>query len=207
MTWSDFMTGMGGFSLNEVADWCSVCESVNLFCEAIASDLTNSTGSSTDNGDGKKGLSPVIGGVIGATVTIALFVICAIVMVLFGFRLDYHEKRAKGANTSDVGGIAVLKRNGSGGGGFKGAEKLASDTDLTLKGGAGASVIRHERVGSWELNESPVSPTSTVGKHSSLDKEIESGRVVSKADYGRNSEDGLEHVNPFGDPVKAVDQV
>ena len=99
----------------------------------------------------------------------------------------------------------MLRRSGSGNGGFKGAEKLASDTDLRLKGGAGATVIRHERVGSWELNESP-----TDKKHSSLDKEIESGnvsRVVSKADYGRNSEDGIGNVNPFGDPVKPLDQV
>jgi hypothetical protein len=36
---------------------------------------------------------------------------------------------------------------------------------------------------------------------------MESGgveRVVSGADYGRRSED---HVDPFGDPVKPVDQV
>lgn len=85
------------------------------------------------------------------------------------------------------------------GGGFKGAEKLASDTDLHLKGGAGVTVVRHERVGSWELNDSP-----TDRRPSSLDRGIESGRA---ANYARRSEDGIEHVNPFGDPVKAVDQV
>jgi len=116
-----------------------------------------------------------------------------VLLVVFGFRVD----RRKRGNGADVGGLGVLS---GGGGGFKGAEKLASDTDLHLKGGAGATVIRHERVGSWELNESPKSPT-----HSSLDKEIESGRVASTADYGRrHSEDGAD---PFGDPVKAVDQV
>lgn len=85
------------------------------------------------------------------------------------------------------------------GGGFKGAEKLASDTDLRLKGGAGATIVRHERVGSWELNESP-----TDSKHTSLDKEIESERA---ANYERRSEDGIGNVNPFGDPVKAVDHI
>lgn len=92
---------------------------------------------------------------------------------------------------------------------------MASDTDLTIKkGGAGASVIRHERVGSWELKDSPSSPTESRSA-GSLDKEIEAGRtgtdrkerVVSTADYGRKSEDGIGAVNPFGDPVKPVDHV
>jgi len=202
MSWSDFVMGMGNFALTEVSDWCTACQSINLFCEAIWDDTNN--GSSTDNStaSGEKKLSPVIGGVIGATLTLGLFIIVFIVLMLFGFRLDYHPKQKQSADGAE-GGIGVLKRNGSGGGGFKGAEKLASDTDLRLKGGAGASVIRHERVGSWELNESPTSPTDQ--KHSSLDKEL--GRVVSTADYGRGSEDGIGNVNPFGDPVKAVDQV
>lgn len=203
MTWDDFVTGMGDFSLNEVSDWCTSCQSINLFCEAIWTDIDNGTSSSTNGNSHEKKLSPVIGGVIGATVTIGLFIICAIVLILFGFRLDYHEKRAKGVDGSE-GGIGVLKRNGSAGG-FKGAEKLASDTDLRLKSGAGATIVRHERVGSWELNESPTSPTDR--KHSSLDKEIERGRVVSTADYGRHSEDGIGNINPFGDPVKPVDHV
>jgi len=50
------------------------------------------------------------------------------------------------------------------------------------------------------LNESPT-------KQGSLDKDVESGRVVSGADYGRRSEDGMERIDPFGDPVKAVDTV
>lgn len=195
MMWSDFVTNMGEFAMNEVSDWCSTCLSDNLFCSEI---LENINGTPEAGDSGKKPLSPVIGGVIGATLTIGLFIICALVLLLLGFRLDYHEKR-KGAESTEAGGLGVLKRSVTGGG-FKGAEKLASDTDLRLKGGAGVTVVRHERVGSWELNESP-----TDRKHSSLDKEIESGR---QANYGRRSEDvGHENVDPFGDPVKAIDQV
>jgi len=174
---------------------------VTLFCEAIEGNTISSNGSSTSTSSDSKGVSPAVAGVIGATVTIAIFILVAAVLLLLGFRLNYRDR--KGAAVGPAGDLGVLKRSGSGAnGGFKGAEKLASDTDLRLKNGAGASVVRHERVGSWELNESPVSPT----EHSSLDKQMESGRVVSTADYSRHSEDhGLE--NPFGDPVKPLDQV
>jgi hypothetical protein len=203
MSWVDFVQGMGDFSLDDVVEWCAQCDSINLFCQAIESDITNTTVPVSSSS--KKSLSPAIGGVIGATVTLAVAIIAVVILGLCGFRLDYHEKRAKGVAVPEVGGIGVLKRSGSGKvGGFKGAEKLASDTDLRLKGGAGATVIRHERVGSWELNESPSSPRG----QSSLDKDVESGRmerVVTGADYSRRSED--DGVNPFGDPVKPVDQV
>jgi hypothetical protein len=203
MSWVDFVQGMGDFSLNEVVDWCSGCSSVTLFCEAIEADTSNST-STTPSSNDPKSLSPAIGGVIGATVTLAVLLLAALVLGLCGFRLKYHPRH--GSNV-EGGGVGVLKRGASGsgtGGGFKGAEKLASDTDLRLKGGAGASVVRHERVGSWELNDSP-----TGDRKTGLDKDVESGRmerVVSGADYGRRSEEN-EHVDAFGDPVKPLDQV
>jgi hypothetical protein len=60
-------------------------------------------------------------------------------------------------------------------------------------------VIRHERVGSWELSST-----------ARADKDVESGRmerVVSGADYSRRRSEDDEGVNPFGDPVKPVDHV
>jgi hypothetical protein len=197
MTWSKFVEGMGAFSLDDIVDWCTECEAPTLFCEAILNNVSNETASAVAS---NKGLSPVIAGVVGATITLGFGIVIGIALCLFGFRLDYHSKDANRGPITDLG---VLNRSPSGNGGFKGVEKLASDTDLALKSGAGATVIRHERVGSWELHESP----SGDSKHSSLDKEIESGRVVSNADYGRNSEDAIGHVNPFGDPVKPLDQV
>jgi hypothetical protein len=197
MTWSDFVQGMGGFSLDDLIDWCLGCQSGSLFCEALMLGISNGT-TGAGSSSGNKGLSAPIAGVIGATVTIGLGLIVAAILALVGFRLDYHPREKKGAIVGDLG---VLKRSGSGtGGGFKGAEKLASDTDLTMKGGAGASV-RHERVGSWELNENPDK------KQSSLDKDIESRTAVSNVDYGRRSEDGLGGIDPYGEPVKALDQV
>lgn len=196
MSWTDFVSGMSGFALNTIAEWCTSCDAVNLFCEAIESNQSNSTDTDLDIVSGSRhSLSPAVAGVIGAIVALAVCIIAGISLCLFGFRINYRERDPK----SSAGGLGVLRRSGSGNGGFKGAEKLASDTDLHLKGGAGATVVRHERVGSWELNGGPKGD----GKHSSLDKEIESGRVTSY----RRSEDGIEHDNPFGDPVKPLDQV
>lgn len=200
MSWANFAQGMGDFALNDVGEWCDVCNAFTLlFCEALESYITNGT-TASPTCDNSKTLSPAIGGVIGAAVTLAVAILAAALLFLCGFRMQH-----RGRGGAEVGGIGVLKRSGSAaaGGGFKGAEKLASDTDLRLKGAVGASVVRHERAGSWELGEGPRG-------QGSLDKGVESGsggmeRVVSGADYGRRSED--EGVNPFGDPVKAIDQV
>jgi hypothetical protein len=213
--WAEFQKAMAAFALTDTLDWCRTCETKTFFCTAFE-DISSGDGEDGDGeddglvsgtgGGGVKGVSPTIGGVIGATVAVAAFIFLAAGLLLAGFRL---EKRKKNGNTvfPDLGDIKVLKRSGSGNdnGGFKGADRLGSDADLAFtagKGGAGATVVRHERVGSWELGDSP----SGDSKHASLDKEIESGRVVSGVDYSRRSRE-LERENPFVDPVKAVDQV
>ena len=190
MKWSDFAKGISDFGLLQVGDWCLSCQTSNIFCAAA---IDNQAGNSTSAPvtKSKKTLNPAVAGVIGAIVALVALGLVIGLLALLGFRMQKREKRA-----GDAGGLGVLKRTGSGKG-FKGAEKLPSDTDLRLKGGAGASVIRHERVGSWELHDSP------TGKHSSLDKEIEAGAPG----WRRGSEDGIGNVNPFGDPVKAADQV
>ncbi|KAK0121118.1 hypothetical protein ONS96_011300 [Cadophora gregata f. sp. sojae] len=221
--WEDFKKAMVAFALTDILDWCRVCETKTLFCTAFedissSDDGDASDGSSSDGlvsggagNTGAGGVSPTIGGVIGATVAVAAFIFLVAGLLLAGFRL---EKRKKGGNRvfPDLGDISVLKRSGSGNaggganGGFKGADKLSSDADLAFtpgKGGAGATVVRHERVGSWELGESP---NGESRKQGSLDKEIESGRVVSGVDYSRRSRE-LEREDPFVDPVRPVDQV
>ncbi|KAH7410767.1 histidine acid phosphatase-like protein [Cadophora sp. MPI-SDFR-AT-0126] len=217
--WAEFQKAMAAFALTDILDWCRTCETKTFFCTAFE-DI--SSGDDVDDGDSTSSIvgggsggrvSPTIGGVIGATVAVAAFIFLAAGLLLAGFRL---EKRKKSGSKvfPDLGDISVLKRSGSGNGGganggFKGADRLGSDADLAFttaagKGGAGATVVRHERVGSWELGESP----NGDRKHGSLDKEIESGdgRVVSGVDYSRRSRE-LERENPFVDPVRPVDQV
>lgn len=192
MSYADFIAGMEQFAINDVSTWCSACEAITLFCEALEDNTATATEPTATS---KKAISPAVAGVIGAIVTLAVFALLGLLLMIFGFRLAKRNKN------DEAPGLGVLRRSGSGGGGFKGAEKLASDTDLRIKtGGAGASVIRHERVGSWELGETPAGQTPNA-----LDKEIEGGRVVSTADYGRRrSEDRMD---PFGDPVKAAEHV
>lgn len=192
MSWDDFVTDMGAFSLNDLVDWCQDCASGSLFCEALVANYESELGSGSGSSKKAKALSPAVAGVVGATVALAVTLIVGAILALLGFRLDYRPR--------EKGDLNVLKRSGSGGG-FKGAEKLASDTDLTMKGGAGASIVRHERVGSWELNEGPDK------KISALDKDIENGRGMNKSNYGRPSEDGFGGVNPYGEPVKALDAI
>ena len=191
MAYDDFVTDMGQFSLNDLVDWCLDCASGSLFCEALMLNYNSDTETGSGSSKKAKVLSGPVAGIIGATIAIVLLIIIGTILALVGFRLEYHP-REKGVGSN----LGVLKRSGSGGG-FKGAEKLASDTDLAMKGGAGATIVRHERVGSWELNDRPDK------KNSSLAKDIESGRT----NYGRKSEDGIGGVDPYGEPVKALDAI
>ncbi|KIW99981.1 uncharacterized protein Z518_10909 [Rhinocladiella mackenziei CBS 650.93] len=143
---ADFIAGLEGFMMSNVEDWCTTCNSFSVFCPAFVDtdgSLTPTPGVSSS----RKGLSPVVAGVIGAVVTLAVAALLFGALMLFaGLRMHrVHTKRR-----SELGG-------------FKGAEKLASDQDLTIpKGGAGAVVVAsgdpvpvrgHERVGSWELKD------------------------------------------------------
>ncbi|XMA17212.1 hypothetical protein WAI453_010003 [Rhynchosporium graminicola] len=223
--WLEFRRLMGRMAMTDALDWCRTCEAKTIFCEAfeavaVGDQSGNGDGNSDGNGDGdggsepplthesQNGISATVGGVIGAAVAVALFLLLVAGLLCAGFRVE-HRKR--GGAGRDLGGISVIKRASSGSGsgnagGFKGADRLESDTDLAIKSGMGAAVVRHERVGSWELGQSP----NADFKHRSLDKEIESRisseRVVSGTDYGRRSRE-LERENPFVDPVRAVERV
>ncbi|KAK1832696.1 histidine phosphatase superfamily [Podospora conica] len=127
MPYKTFASAIQGVGINTIADWCRTCGSYTLFCSGL-----KSTGKGGREPVARPGLSPAVGGVIGAVVTIAvvgLGLLAAILLGGFRFRRDGEAKR-----TSSFGG-------------FKGAEKMTSDTDLAFaRGGA-----RQERTGSWEL--------------------------------------------------------
>lgn len=183
--------------MRDVDEWCNACATENVFCRQ----LLNAPAVIGQSGTQSHGLSPLISGVIGALVALALAALAFVALAFLGFRLQRRDQNSK-ASKSDLG----VLRTSSGNGGYKGAEKLASDTDLRLKSGAGATVVRHERIGSWELKDGPQSPPPV---YPSLDKDLESGRVRSYVDYNRRSQEyeDLERVNPFGDPVKPADQI
>lgn len=200
MTWTDFETRMNAISLNTIGDWCNTCSSLNMFCPSFTDNTSPSTDPSTggsSSSSSKKQLAAPVAGVIGAAVTLGVLVLALSAAVLcFGIRFHKQDRNRQ----SSLGG-------------FKGAEKLASDTDLTIgaagKAGAGASIVRHERVGSWELGEARKGDEerdisgAAGSKHQSLD------RVVSTADYSKRHEEDADDIraNPFGDPVKIDDRI
>ena len=183
---SDFVAGLESFMMLSIEDWCSECGSYSVFCPAFQSN-SSSNGGSDVLASSNRGLSPVIAGVIGALVTlVVLTLVVGAAMLLLGLRFF----RVKNKRRSELAG-------------FKGAEKLASDQDLTIpKGGAGATItgsgpVRgHERVGSWELNDS--------GKVEEAQQPID--RVAGMPRRPSFEDDDL-HVNAYSKPVQTKDQL
>jgi hypothetical protein len=130
MAWSDFENKMNDFAVSSY-EWCKTCNSQTPFCQAFRS------GSTFD----PKSKDAIISGVIGAAVMTAIFGI-AIASLVFCFGLRVHRKGKEGSL-----------------GGFKGAEKMASDADLTITTRGG----HHERVGSWELRDGGDGPVGGAG--------------------------------------------
>jgi hypothetical protein len=158
--WLEFENMMSRLMTNELLDWCTQCSSSALFCWGVDGTVVVGDEDSQHGGGGKGKVSPAVGGVIGAIVTLAVAGIAfAAAMLLGGLR--FHRVERGGRRRSDLGG-------------FKGSQKLASDADLNLpKNGvvpAGASVVgagagtvttkkpTHERVGSWELRQKEFGP-------------------------------------------------
>ncbi|ESZ92838.1 hypothetical protein SBOR_6775 [Sclerotinia borealis F-4128] len=221
MKYNDFVTEIGKFALNDLSDWCRACASISLFCEAILSNESSSSGSKKSTTLHSKQVNGVVGGIIGAIVTLVVVTIIASALALLGFRMQYRYREKKTPNSA--GGVGTLKRSSrssGGGGGFKGPEKLASDADLDIVEGSGSgskfgATARHERVGSWEMGDALAG-----GKNNgtSLNKRSEGemggdfylGResvVRSTADYSRRSEDGIGGHDPWGKGVQSEDYV
>jgi hypothetical protein len=186
VSFDNFVAGMAPIATLSIEDWCQECGSFSVFCPAF--DDSTTTGSDIVSSS-RHGLSPALAGVIGALVTlVVLALLIGLAMLVLGLRFF----RVKNKRRSELAG-------------FKGAEKLASDQDLTVpKGGAGAVITEgpvpgrgHERVGSWELRDS--------GKVEEAQLPID--RVTSPAPRRPSFEDDDLNVNPYSIPVKPKDQL
>ncbi|KAF5868374.1 putative histidine acid protein [Botrytis fragariae] len=182
MKYNDFVTEIGKFAVNDLDAWCS------------------SVPPSPYSARPSSGVNGVVGGIIGAVVTLVVVMIIALILAIFGFRMHHREKIIPNA----AGGVGILKRGSSaGGGGFKGPEKLASDTDLNIVKGPGVgATTKHERVGSWEMGNAPIN-NGNSGEGTGPRQE----RLVSTADYSRRSEDGIGNHDPWGKGVQGEDYV
>lgn len=125
---NQFLSRVSSFDVGTISEWCKICDGVSLFCSNTKHQGTNS------DYTGERGatVQPAVAGTIGAAVTLAVIGLAFLLAVLCGgIHFNNNEPKARASTL----------------GGFKGAEKMASDTDLAFaKGGA-----RHERTGSWEL--------------------------------------------------------
>ncbi|KAF2035042.1 phosphoglycerate mutase-like protein [Setomelanomma holmii] len=144
MQWPEFQDMFSRIMMSTLTDWCETCNSPSLFCWGV--DDNNITLTLSASKGKHYPVSPAVGGVIGAIVTLVVAgLLFGLAMLLGGVRLHRVKKNQK----SELGG-------------FKGSSKLASDPDLSIaKNGAppaGISFVPdskrgHERVGSWELRQ------------------------------------------------------
>lgn len=182
MTFQDFLRGMEGIMLTSVGDWCDVCGSISIFCAAYTNNTNGHGSDHSSSGGGSDGLTPVVAGVIGAVVTLAVIGgLVALAMLLGGIRVHRLKTKRRSAL-----------------GGFKGGEKLASDQDLPAhRGGVGATSVggKGERVTSWELGE------SSKNGGANLEGPERSRSVRPSFDADDIS------INPSAEPVKTDERV
>ncbi|KAI9888269.1 MAG: hypothetical protein M1814_000782 [Vezdaea aestivalis] len=179
MTWTEFKAGMAKISVNGLKEWCSICSSEYYVCSIISNNTSLDGGNNPKSGSG---LRPAVAGVIGAIVTLAVIAIASAGAVLIG---GVRLHRSPNKRRSDLAG-------------FKGAEKLASDADLTSgKVVDSESGKGHERIGSWELKNK----SNTPATHSTPDDlDVDQESTYQVGDLTHEDVEDLQ-VNPFSDPV------
>ncbi|KAI4924958.1 uncharacterized protein J4E92_006995 [Alternaria infectoria] len=175
MRYTEFERLFSTISMQGLSDWCETCSTGAFFCRGADGSGVTLVVPAAHERQSKDGVSPVVGGVIGAVISLVVAgLLFALAMLLTGLRFHRVEHRL-GAN---------LRSQKSDLGGFKGSAKLASDPDVSLAGNGAppatnnAGVVSfggdgkrgHERVGSWELRQKEfgkdvgdVSPRSSFG--------------------------------------------
>jgi hypothetical protein len=155
MPFGEFYTIFSSIGMQGLSEWCTSCSSPSLFCLGADGSGVTLVVPAPQERQKKHAISPVVGGVIGAVVSLVVAgLLFAIAMLLAGIRFHRVEQRLGNNQKSDLGG-------------FKGSAKLASDPDVSLSRNgalpatATAGIVSfggdhkrgHERVGSWELRQ------------------------------------------------------
>ncbi|RDH31842.1 phosphoglycerate mutase-like protein [Aspergillus welwitschiae] len=103
--YSEFKAEMQAFSLNSTQEWCLLCDSTSstVFCPGVLDDEDDGPSSSAASSSGRKGISPAVGGVIGAIVTLVVVgLLAAAGFLLLGVRVQ----RGRRASLEEIkGGI------------------------------------------------------------------------------------------------------
>jgi hypothetical protein len=87
--WNDFVTSMNKFSIGNTQAWCTACGNSTGTCAAYAPSSSSGSNASAQNKQTSgNGLSPVVNGVIGAMVTLAIVLgLEALVLLVGGMRV------------------------------------------------------------------------------------------------------------------------
>lgn len=138
--YASFLAQLQNFTQDSV-QWCATCRAVFAPWCNTGADESPSDPPSTSKGCP---LSPALGGLIGAMVTLAVALLAIGVLNWFGF-VTFSRRSKPGVRSGSPGG-------------FRGSDKRAGDADVTVTDRG----VQHERVGSWELRdgpgESPIEP-------------------------------------------------
>lgn len=105
ISWNDFKGNMNKFAIGDTKDWCMACGNSTGTCAAYASGGASAAdaGSEGESSGSGNGLSPVVNGVIGAMVTLAIILgLEALVLAVGGFRVVKKHSTRKG----DVGEVS-----------------------------------------------------------------------------------------------------
>lgn len=98
ISWTEFQNKLKEFAITSTEQWCNLCGSSTGACAAYAEKKA-----SPQSASGKHGMSPAIGGVIGAFVTLAVVLgISAAVMLIGGFTLVSKKRMGNQAQATNV---------------------------------------------------------------------------------------------------------
>lgn len=115
LSWNDFVTGMGKFSIPDQASWCQACGNTTGVCSADylnanggGSSSSSASSSNSKPSSGSGDISKAVAGVIGAMVTLAVILLVeGAIILLGGFRLVSKKRLA--APSSPTSEIAPAK--------------------------------------------------------------------------------------------------
>ncbi|KAL5121640.1 hypothetical protein ACEQ8H_000326 [Pleosporales sp. CAS-2024a] len=94
VSWSDFQAGLAKFAVSTTQEWCQTCGNTTGQCAAA----TSPRAGAKQQQQGKGGISPAVGGVIGAFVTLAVVLGLAVaIMLIGGLTLVSKKSITKGA--------------------------------------------------------------------------------------------------------------
>ncbi|EMD92067.1 hypothetical protein COCC4DRAFT_201376 [Bipolaris maydis ATCC 48331] len=100
LSWTEFKDELSKFAITSTEQWCGKCGNTAGSCAAFAA---NSEGQAKKQGGDHTALSPEIGGVIGAFVTLAVVLGSLAALMLFGgFRIVSKKALEKGVTGANV---------------------------------------------------------------------------------------------------------